>query len=252
MALTERVEPLLGPNSLYIPTSTRAAIAAPIVLDLNLDNLHADPTTLPATVMNVDVQIGDAVEDTAAQPLPNMGCVQQMQAGATEQRVNQAARVALALTVGCVLTTGCTVMAPRTSPLPVVGATMSEIYRTHMNGADIDGPTEVQSPRERMPSRAVDADSAAQLRRTLSDPLNNRFERLPNPDLVLYVFPHLAPGRYPVPGYTTVFPMYESIQYAMPGEVAPRQAAKTPPATVSPLTIPKTTVRQTLTTREMN
>ena len=39
----------------------------------------------------------------------------------------------------------------------------------------------------------------------------------------MLVFPHLAKGRYPVPGYATVFPMYESVHYALPGEVAPRR-----------------------------
>jgi conjugative transfer region lipoprotein (TIGR03751 family) len=45
-----------------------------------------------------------------------------------------------------------------------------------------------------------------------------QFQRLPNPDLVMYVFPHLAGGAAPIPGYSTVFPMYGSVQYAMPGE----------------------------------
>jgi len=48
-----------------------------------------------------------------------------------------------------------------------------------------------------------------------------RFVRLPNPDLVMYVAPHLSgTARHPVPGYSTVFPMYESIEYALPGEVS--------------------------------
>ena len=39
------------------------------------------------------------------------------------------------------------------------------------------------------------------------------------PDLVMYVFPHLAGSDpVPVPGYTTVFPLYQRVQYAMPGE----------------------------------
>ncbi|OTJ42761.1 conjugal transfer protein, partial [Pseudomonas aeruginosa] len=39
------------------------------------------------------------------------------------------------------------------------------------------------------------------------------------PDLVMYVFPHLAGSDpAPVPGYTTVFPFYQRVQYAMPGE----------------------------------
>ena len=43
----------------------------------------------------------------------------------------------------------------------------------------------------------------------------NVFPRLPNPDIVLYVMPHKA-GALPVPGYTTVFPLYERVQYATP------------------------------------
>ena len=34
----------------------------------------------------------------------------------------------------------------------------------------------------------------------------------------MYVFPHLAQSRYPVPGYFTAFPMYEQVHYQMPGE----------------------------------
>jgi conjugative transfer region lipoprotein (TIGR03751 family) len=38
--------------------------------------------------------------------------------------------------------------------------------------------------------------------------------------LVMYVFPHLAGAeRVPVPGYATTFPLYERIEYALPGEV---------------------------------
>jgi conjugative transfer region lipoprotein (TIGR03751 family) len=55
--------------------------------------------------------------------------------------------------------------------------------------------------------------------------LDQRFARLPNPDLVMYVFPHLAPSGAPVPGYVTVLPMYERTQYALPGEIAPSARA---------------------------
>ena len=48
--------------------------------------------------------------------------------------------------------------------------------------------------------------------------MQQRFARVANPDLVMVVYPHLARGKYPVPGYVTVFPMYESTEYAMPGE----------------------------------
>lgn len=55
--------------------------------------------------------------------------------------------------------------------------------------------------------------------RTAANEIYRQFHRLPNPDLVMYVFPHLAgTDPAPVPGYTTVFPLYQRIQYAMPGE----------------------------------
>ncbi|EIP3949446.1 TIGR03751 family conjugal transfer lipoprotein [Salmonella enterica] len=45
------------------------------------------------------------------------------------------------------------------------------------------------------------------------------FRRLPNPDLEMYIFPHLAGSEgVPVPGYTTLFPFYNQVQYALPGE----------------------------------
>ncbi|UVH51887.1 TIGR03751 family conjugal transfer lipoprotein [Pseudomonas sp. CBSPBW29] len=55
--------------------------------------------------------------------------------------------------------------------------------------------------------------------RTARNEIYRQFQRLPNPDLVMYVYPHLAgTDPVPVPGYTTVFPLYQRIQYAMPGE----------------------------------
>lgn len=55
--------------------------------------------------------------------------------------------------------------------------------------------------------------------RTARNEVHRQFRRLPNPDLVMYVYPHLAgTDPVPVPGYTTVFPLYQRVQYAMPGE----------------------------------
>ena len=55
--------------------------------------------------------------------------------------------------------------------------------------------------------------------RTARNEVHRQFQRLPNPDLVMYVYPHLAgTDPVPVPGYTTVFPLHQRIQYAMPGE----------------------------------
>ncbi|WP_265534725.1 TIGR03751 family conjugal transfer lipoprotein [Pseudomonas saponiphila] len=55
--------------------------------------------------------------------------------------------------------------------------------------------------------------------RTAASEIRNLFPRLPNPDLVLYVYPHLSgTEQAPIPGYSTVFPFYQRVQYALPGE----------------------------------
>lgn len=57
--------------------------------------------------------------------------------------------------------------------------------------------------------------------RTTANEIHSQFSRLPNPDLTLYIFPHLSGGsseQVPVPGYTTVFPLYDRPHYSQPGE----------------------------------
>lgn len=54
--------------------------------------------------------------------------------------------------------------------------------------------------------------------RTAENEISSRFARLPNPTLVMFVFPHLGPGGSPIPGYSTTIPMYSGVEYAMPGE----------------------------------
>lgn len=55
--------------------------------------------------------------------------------------------------------------------------------------------------------------------RTAANEVQSQFRRLPNPDMVMYVYPHLSGSEgAPVPGYSTVFPLYTQVQYALPGE----------------------------------
>ena len=100
---------------------------------------------------------------------------------------------------------------------------MQAIYDAHVREMAAQDPRVV---REALGCRGVspgEADLAGYSREAFNE-LDVRFPRLPNPSLVMYVFPHLAgPERTPVPGYATTFPMYERIEYALPGEVgAPR------------------------------
>ena len=70
----------------------------------------------------------------------------------------------------------------------------------------------------RRPLQANQADKSL-FTRTAQNEIYSQFKRLPNPDLVMYVFPHLAGSDpAPIPGYSTVFPLYQRVQYAMPGE----------------------------------
>ncbi|WP_458729670.1 TIGR03751 family conjugal transfer lipoprotein [Pseudomonas brenneri] len=78
-----------------------------------------------------------------------------------------------------------------------------------------------QSLRRPLTETDIQAAPAEQMRytRTAANEIQRQFQRLPNPDLMMYVFPHLSgTDPVPVPGYTTVFPLYQRVQYAMPGE----------------------------------
>lgn len=128
---------------------------------------------------------------------------------------------------------GCSVSGPRESPVLAVtrgSATVVDIYRAQGRLADTPGDSATQerqtTPRERMQTVAyarpiAPGDGDTQRNWSVLEPLRQRFARVPNPELVMVVFPHLAKGQYPVPGYVTVFPMYEQANlYALPGEVA--------------------------------
>lgn len=127
-----------------------------------------------------------------------------------------------AVALASALLLGCSVTGPRSSPLPQEGPTMVDIYRQHMQQEVSDS---AQAVRERLPLREATDRDPGKLKRTALAGIENRFPRLYNPDLVMYVMPHLSKGKYPVPGYVTVFPMYETVEYAMPGEQAERRAS---------------------------
>lgn len=63
------------------------------------------------------------------------------------------------------------------------------------------------------------SDDRASYTRKAQNEIYRQFQRLPNPDLVMYIYPHLSgTALVPVPGYSTVFPLYQRVQYALPGE----------------------------------
>ncbi|WP_442780638.1 TIGR03751 family conjugal transfer lipoprotein [Avibacterium sp. 21-599] len=106
--------------------------------------------------------------------------------------------------------------------LPVTtGETMLDIWNKDTGGqsALIEARNALQFVRP-IESPAAQSAQFAHYTRTAENEAKNLFPRLPNPDLAMFVFPHLSNTAEPVPipGYTTVFPFYGRVQYAQPGE----------------------------------
>lgn len=107
-------------------------------------------------------------------------------------------------------------------------STSSEELLTHNGSTMLDVWDEHSKPSARQLNEArgalrrplIENDvSQAAYTRTAQTEIYQQFKRLPNPDLVMFVFPHLAGSDpVPVPGYSTVFSFYQRVQYALPGE----------------------------------
>jgi len=103
------------------------------------------------------------------------------------------------------------------------GQTMQDIWQHNADGGNQMTIRQLLDARQslRRPLTETDLSETAQIpyTRTAANEIYRQFQRLPNPDLIMYVFPHLTGTEaVPVPGYTTVFPLYQRVQYAMPGE----------------------------------
>ena len=126
--------------------------------------------------------------------------------------------------------TGCASRGPE-GVLAGEGPRMTELFRGSeepMPAADRREPCVRRwwRPWEKVPERCLarggeaGTGSAEEYTRTALNELELLFPRLPNPDVLIYVYPHLATEeRVPVPGYTTAVPLYARPEYALPGEM---------------------------------
>jgi conjugative transfer region lipoprotein (TIGR03751 family) len=145
---------------------------------------------------------------------------------------------ALTRTIALLLISALAGCASTKSVFPQDAPTMRETYDRHFENLEGGArPTLDRSGSEgsalehrnledptREPPPLEDGDAAlAGYTRAAHREIDALFPRLPNPTLVMYVFPHLAGAvGVGVPGYATSFAMYERVHYALPGEVAPR------------------------------
>ena len=110
--------------------------------------------------------------------------------------------------------------------LPQDGPSMQAIYEGHVHAMAAHDPQVIRGELGHRPVVTGEAALQGYTREAFNE-IDVLFPRLPNPTLVMYVFPHLADqARAPVPGYTTAFPMYEQVEYALPGEVPTQPAGQ--------------------------
>lgn len=117
--------------------------------------------------------------------------------------------------------------------VPQSGPTMEQVY-DGMNTKSVTLPSTKAKPVNTVQG-SVDQTKLSDLRQNvrLSTPINAQamrvnadiksihqaFHKLPNPELVMYIYPHLAGSdQVPVPGYSTEFSVYEHAYYALSQE----------------------------------
>ena len=117
--------------------------------------------------------------------------------------------------------TGCSSLL--SSKMPSGSVSMEQSYNDAINGtggSEADGLNNgAISQASKLPLPIPGYNSYT---RNQENEINSQFPQLPNPNIVMYVYPHQAGTgntKSPVPGYSTVFPMYQHTHYAMPGEV---------------------------------
>lgn len=123
------------------------------------------------------------------------------------------------------LLSGCAT--PGKNMIPKGGSmTMPEIYKQE-TGISIQGQDGKTSTHNLKAIRSniigpLPAPNYAAFTATSENQVNNLFKQLPNPEVPIYIFPHLVlvdGESYPKPGVTTVFFLYRTNHFAMPDEV---------------------------------
>jgi conjugative transfer region lipoprotein (TIGR03751 family) len=110
----------------------------------------------------------------------------------------------------------------RGNVIPQSGPTMEHVY-DNMGEASLKSDRrysansdDLNKLHHRIQSLNTSPISTSSQKTISADALNREFHKLPNPELRMYIFPHLAgQDQVPVPGYFTVFNVYEHDYYGL-------------------------------------
>ncbi|HBC5065884.1 TPA: TIGR03751 family conjugal transfer lipoprotein [Proteus mirabilis] len=116
------------------------------------------------------------------------------------------------------LITGCNTS--KEEILPAGNSTMRDIWQSKVGEIKTEKRQERAIQRGLLgsanpPSHLVNKSDIQQAK----EHIQHHFPRLPNPDMVIYIYPHFVGSEpTPIPSYSTVFPFYSKVQYALPNE----------------------------------
>lgn len=91
--------------------------------------------------------------------------------------------------------------------------TMQQVYEEKFGSTGVVDNTHLKRPAQ---------DGAVDLRgytRDAAIELNALFPVVPNPTLIMFIYPHVTSAGREVPGYSSRLKMYQGEHYAMPGEM---------------------------------
>lgn len=115
------------------------------------------------------------------------------------------------------LLTGCSATKDDKSLLPDSGASTAELINGGMSQQQSYYGDNTRMPFIGKPIISGYEPSSDYSNRHLQE-LNRDFMMVPNPQIIMYVYPHLNDNRIPIPGYYTSFRLYEKNHYALTSE----------------------------------
>ncbi|MFN7096932.1 MAG: TIGR03751 family conjugal transfer lipoprotein [Gammaproteobacteria bacterium] len=124
--------------------------------------------------------------------------------------------------ISCLVVAACTATVSKDYPKGEM--TMTQIYNETSGGNAFtanSNEVDITAVRQQLGVETMPSTSYVNYTRNAGNEVNNLFKALPNPQIPVYVYPHLATvnnDELPVPGYTTAFFLYNNNQYAMPTE----------------------------------